>query len=108
MGEKIWVRADYISSNLPRHSTLNLICPTRCLRVLLSQVNKESESLACVVIIPILRLGKGLWRWYALRMCCAQTKTKKRSVSIGMTLVGCSLKREFLSHLLPSVHGVTK
>ena len=73
---KIWVRSE--CSNLPRNSTPK-VCPTHCLHVLLSQVSQELVSFADVITLVLLTyqipcLGKTLWRWYALRVCCAQKR----------------------------------
>jgi hypothetical protein len=54
--------------------------PTQSLHVLLSPVSQELVSFVDLIILlllthQILRLGKTLWRWYALRVFCAQKKT---------------------------------
>ena len=66
------------SSNMPRNSTLK-DCPRQSLHVLLSQVSQELVSFADIIALVLLTyqipcLGKTLWRWYALRVCCAQKK----------------------------------
>jgi hypothetical protein len=53
--------------------------PTHGLHVLLSQVSQELASFADLITLKLLtyqipRLGKTVWRWYALRVCCAQKK----------------------------------
>ena len=99
--DKIWVRADYIrmfefAEKFYAESLSNPLS-----HVLSSQVSRELVSFSDVItLVPLTYqipcLGKTLWRWYALRVCCAQ---KKQSFCIRMGLVGCSSKKEFLNNL---------
>ena len=82
MEDKIWVRADYIrifefAEKFYAESSSNQLSP--CL-VITGQPG-IGEFLPDVIITIVLlltyqtlRLGKTLWRWYALRVCCAQKK----------------------------------
>jgi len=89
--DKIWVRADYI-------------------RMFEFAEKFYAESLSnpqspCLVITGQPGIGKTLWRWYALRVCCAQ---KNRSSCIRMGFVGCSSKKEFLNNQRISSQVITR
>ena len=50
------------------------------------------------VLLTYQILGKSLWRWYALPVCCAQKKTGHLVFEWDFKVVGCSLKKEFLNN----------
>ena len=78
--DKIWVRAEYarmfeFAEIFYAENACNTLSP--CLVITGRPGIGELPHVAIMLGLmtsQILRLGKSVWRWYALRMCCAQRK----------------------------------